>query len=68
MSISKGTKVSWNTPQGKTHGTVVEKRTKDFTFDGQHFNASDDEPKYIVESEKTGAKAAHAASALSEEK
>ena len=64
-TLRKGTKVSWNTSQGPTHGHVVEKRVKDFQFDGQHFTASEDEPAYIVESEKTGARAAHKGSALS---
>jgi len=64
-TLKKGDRVSWNTSQGRTHGTIVERKTKDFTFDGQDFTASDDEPAYIVESEKTGAKAAHKGSALS---
>ncbi|CAN5861701.1 DUF2945 domain-containing protein [soil metagenome] len=62
--LRKGNKVSWETPQGATHGTVVEKRTSDFTFDGQQFRASSDDPRYIVESDKTGARAAHAGAAL----
>lgn len=64
MTISKGDKVSWNTSQGTTHGTAVEKRVKEFTFEGQKFKASDDEPYWIVESEKTGAQAAHKESTL----
>ena len=64
-TLKKGDRVSWNTSQGRTHGTIVERKTKDFTFDGQDFTASSDEPAYIVESEKTGAKAAHKGSALS---
>ena len=35
MSFSKGDHVTWNTPQGETHGTVVEKRVKEFQLDGQ---------------------------------
>jgi hypothetical protein len=62
--FSKGDRVSWGTPQGRTQGRVVERRTKDFQHDGQHFTASSDEPAYIVESEKSGAKAAHKGSAL----
>ena len=62
--FTKGDKVSWNTSQGPTHGTVQEKRGKDFEFDGQKFTASSDEPAYIVQSDKTGAKAAHKGSAL----
>jgi len=64
MSISKGDKVSWGTSQGKTHGKAVEKKTKEFQHDGQKFKASDDEPYWIVESEKTGSKAAHKESTL----
>lgn len=63
-ALSKGDRVSWGTSQGRTRGEVVEVRSKDFTFEGQDFTASSDEPAYIVKSEKTGAKAAHKRSAL----
>jgi len=66
MSLRVGSKVSWNTSQGTTHGKVVEKKTKDFTLDGQHFTASDDDPRWVVESDKTGKRAAHTSSALDE--
>jgi hypothetical protein len=62
--FSKGDRVSWNTSQGRTHGAVVERKTGDFEFDGQKFTASPNEPAFIVESEKTGARAAHKGSAL----
>lgn len=62
--LSTGDRVSWNTSQGRTRGSVEEKRTKDFRFAGQSFTASDDEPAYIVTSEKSGEKAAHKGSAL----
>lgn len=62
--LSEGDRVSWNTPQGRTRGTVQEKRTKDFRFAGQSFTASEDEPAYIVKSEKSGDEAAHKGSAL----
>jgi hypothetical protein len=64
MAISKGDTVSWNTSQGTTSGTAVEKRTTEFTFSGQKFKPTDDDPYWIVESDKTGAKAAHKESAL----
>lgn len=64
MTFSKGDKVSWNTPQGETQGTIVEKKTKDFQFDGQKFTASTDDPAYLVESDKSGKQAAHKESAL----
>ncbi|GAA2161434.1 DUF2945 family protein [Humibacillus xanthopallidus] len=64
MAITKGDTVHWNTSQGRTTGTVVEKRVSEFTFEGQTFNASTDEPYWIVESSKTGARAAHKESTL----
>lgn len=63
-SLKKGDRVSWNTPQGRTQGVVTEHRTSDSEFDGQKFTASSDDPVYIVESEKSGSKAAHKGSAL----
>ena len=65
MTLSKGDEVSWNTSQGKTHGRVVEVRKKEFTFDGQKFNASAEEPYVIVESAKSGKQAAHKESSVS---
>lgn len=62
--FSKGDRVSWGTPQGRTQGTIVEKRTSDFEFRGQQFTASTGEPAFIVQSEKTDAQAAHKGSAL----
>ncbi|QIN79853.1 DUF2945 domain-containing protein [Rubrobacter marinus] len=54
-----GDKVEWNTPQGKTQGKVVEKLTSRTEVEGQTVAASDDDPRYVVESEKSGKRAAH---------
>lgn len=62
--LAKGDRVSWGTPQGRTRGTIVEKKTSDFDFAGQHFTATSEDPAYIVESEKSGKQAAHKRSAL----
>ncbi|MDQ2757522.1 MAG: DUF2945 domain-containing protein [Actinomycetota bacterium] len=63
-SIRTGTQVSWNTPQGPTHGRALERRTDDFIFEGQQFRPTDDDPYWIVESSKSGARAAHKQSSL----
>ena len=63
-ALKVGDRVSWNTSQGRTRGRVVERRTDDFEFAGQHFTASSDEPAFLVESEKSGNRAAHKAGAL----
>jgi hypothetical protein len=62
--MRKGDEVQWNTSQGKTTGKLVEKKTEDFEFDGQKFKPTDDDPYWIIESEKSGKQAAHKESAL----
>jgi Hypervirulence associated proteins TUDOR domain len=64
MAISKGDTVSWNTSQGRTTGKAKDKKTSDFTHQGQDFKPTDDDPYWIVESEKSGSEAAHKESAL----
>ncbi len=65
----KGDKVEWNTPQGKTEGKVVEKVTEEKRIGnsgqkGTKVKGSDDDPRYLVESEKSGKQAAHKPGAL----
>jgi hypothetical protein len=59
-----GTRVRWNTPQGETTGHIVEVATERTSVSGQTLDASEDDPRYIVESDKTGARAGHTADAL----
>ncbi|MGB3828669.1 MAG: DUF2945 domain-containing protein [Ornithinimicrobium sp.] len=65
MAYRSGDAVTWKTPQGPTHGVVKQKRVNPFEFQGQQFRPTDDDPYYIVESDKTGSQAAHKESALS---
>ncbi len=58
-------RVEWNTLQGKTRGTVKKKLTSDTEVGGQKINASEANPRYLVESEKSGREAAHKPDALS---
>ena len=62
--LSVGDSVSWDTSQGRTRGRILERKVKDFEFANQKFTASSVEPAFIVQSEKTDAKAAHKWSAL----
>lgn len=58
-SLKTGDKVSWDTSQGKTHGTVEKKLTSETKIKGHTAKATKDDPQYLVKSDKTGAKAAH---------
>jgi hypothetical protein len=59
-----GDKVEWKPPQGKTRGTVKKKLTSRTEVGGQTIAASDEDPRYLVESEKSGKEAAHKPNAL----
>jgi hypothetical protein len=59
-----GDQVEWETSQGKTSGTVKKKLTEPTDIKGHHVAASADDPQYLVESENTGAEAAHKPEAL----
>jgi Hypervirulence associated proteins TUDOR domain len=63
-TFKQGDKVSWNTSQGKTHGKVVKKLTADTHVKGTKITASESDPRYLVESDKTGEEAAHKRDAL----
>jgi hypothetical protein len=58
-NLKAGDHVTWDTSQGKTHGTVEKKLTSTTQIKGHTAKASKDNPEYLVESDKTGAKAAH---------
>ena len=62
--LKRGDRVTWETPQGETHGKVVKKVTKPTKIEQHKIAASTGAPQYIVQSEKTGKHAAHKPNAL----
>ena len=62
--FKKGDRVEWNTSQGKTTGKIVKKLTSPTDIKEHHIAASEDNPEYLVESDKTGKQAAHKPDAL----
>jgi hypothetical protein len=69
QELKQGDKVTCETPQGKTRGKVVKKLTSDTTVanegqKGTEVKASKDDPRYLVESDKTGKRAVHKPGAL----
>jgi hypothetical protein len=63
-TFNAGDTVKWDHSQGTTTGKVVRKVTKPMTIKGHKVAASKDNPEYLVESGKTGARAAHKPSEL----
>lgn len=63
-TFKSGDTVKWDHSQGTTTGKVVRKLTSPTRIKGHEVAASKGNPEYLVESGKTGARAAHRPSAL----
>ena len=63
-TLKTGDAVEWQSAQGKIVGVVKKKLTKPMKIKSHQVVVSADNPQYLVESDKTKAKAAHKAEAL----
>jgi Hypervirulence associated proteins TUDOR domain len=68
MNIKPGDTVTWNSPQGKVTGKVKKKLTSPTKIKTHKVAASKDNPEFLVESDKTGAQAAHKPAELKKKK
>ena len=62
--LKAGDKVEWDSSGGHSVGKVVKKQTTPTKIKGHEVKASKDNPEYIVQSDKSGKKAAHKPEAL----
>jgi hypothetical protein len=62
--LKKGDEVTWRSHGSEAVGKVEKKFTKDTEAAGRRVRASDDDPQYLVKSDKSGGEAAHKPSAL----
>jgi hypothetical protein len=62
--FTKGDRVEWNSHGSKAVGKVERKITSDTTAAKRKVKASEDDPQYLVKSEKSGGEAVHKPSAL----
>jgi Hypervirulence associated proteins TUDOR domain len=62
--FKKGDKVEWNSHGSKAVGTVEKKITSETHEAGRKVKASEEEPQYLVKSEKSGGTAVHKPGAL----
>jgi hypothetical protein len=63
-SFRTGDKVEWDSHGGTAEGVVERKITSRTEAAGRTVDASEDEPQYLVRSEKSGGTAVHKPSAL----
>ncbi|MFG2432807.1 DUF2945 domain-containing protein [Streptomyces sp. NPDC048590] len=65
--LRKGDKVSWKSHGRKVEGEVTEKHTDRTRAAGRTVDASDEDPQYEVESDRSGRSAVHRPDALRKE-
>lgn len=58
-SLHRGETVEWDTSGGHSKGKVVKKVTSTIHIKGHKVAATKKQPQYIVESDKSGRRAAH---------
>ena len=63
-NLKKGDQVTWRSHGSEATGAVERKITADTEAAGRKVRASDDDPQYLVKSDKSGGEAVHKASAL----
>lgn len=67
-SFKPGDKVSWNSEAGRVSGTIIKVHTRDFDYKGYTHHATEADPQYEIQSDKTSHIAAHKGTALRLEK
>jgi hypothetical protein len=63
-SFKVGDRVRWNSEAGHVSGRIIRIHTKDTVYKGYTHHASQDEPQYEIQSDKTDHIAMHKGSAL----
>ena len=64
QEFKAGDHVKWNSEAGWVRGTIREKHTSEITFKGYTVHASEEEPQYLIKSDKTDHLAMHKGLAL----
>ncbi|WP_134738057.1 DUF2945 domain-containing protein [Nocardioides sp. 503] len=62
--LSKGDRVEWKSHGGTAEGKVEKKITEDTHAAKRDVKASEDDPQYLVKSDKSGGEAVHKPGAL----
>jgi hypothetical protein len=62
--LKQGDQVSWHSHGSTAHGQVEEKITSDTKAAGRTVRADEDDPQYLVKSDKSGREAVHHPEAL----
>ncbi len=63
-AFKAGDHVEWNSEAGRVRGTIKRKITCEIKFKGYTVHASEEEPQYLIKSDRTDHLAMHKGSAL----
>jgi hypothetical protein len=64
VELKRGDRVEWSYRGATVRGKVLRKLTKPTEVGGRRANASPEDPRYVVRSDKSGKEAAHRAAVL----
>jgi len=64
--LKRGDRVTWRSHGGEAKGEVERRITSDTEAGGRTVRASEDDPQYLVRSDRSGGEAVHKPSALHE--
>jgi len=64
--LKRGDRVTWRSHGGEAEGEVERRITSDTEAGGRTVRASEDDPQYLVRSDRSGGEAVHKPSALHE--
>ncbi|HEY2241808.1 MAG TPA: DUF2945 domain-containing protein [Streptosporangiaceae bacterium] len=67
-NLRKGDQVSWQSHGSEATGKVEKKITEDTEEAGRKVRADEDDPQYLVKSDKSGGEAVHKPDALKKKK
>jgi Hypervirulence associated proteins TUDOR domain len=59
-----GDHVAWNSEAGRVTGTIIKEITTEIAFKGYKVHASEEDPQYLIKSDKTDHEAMHKGPAL----
>lgn len=59
-----GDHVTWNSEAGHVSGTIIQVHTRDFTYKGYTHHATEEDPQYAIQSDRTDHVAVHKGAAL----
>ena len=63
-AFKRGDHVEWNSEAGRVRGVILKRVVADYDYKGYIHHATEDDPQYLIQSDKTDHTAIHKGAAL----